>query len=109
MIVMRNASNGSLKKNLPKIIKRNWQFKLRSIYDIICGLERIHQQKLIHCDLHDGNILRGKGDNNSSYSFNISDLGLTRPVEYFQSLSDDDKIYGRLPFIAPEILRYKAY
>ena len=38
----------------------------------------------------------------------ISDLGLCKPVEYFQNSKKDD-IYGVLPFVAPEILRGKPY
>ncbi|CAI2176920.1 18791_t:CDS:1, partial [Funneliformis geosporum] len=38
----------------------------------------------------------------------ISDLGLCKPVEYFQS-SKNDEIYGVLPFVAPEVLRGQPY
>src|SRR6266542_2896311 len=38
-----------------------------------------------------------------------SDLGLCKPVQYFQSLSRKNDIYGVLPFVAPEILRGKPY
>src|ERR1044071_5783028 len=41
----------------------------------------------------------------------ISDLGLCKPVENFQSSSSSKKndIYGVLPFVAPEVLRGKHY
>ncbi|CAI2191008.1 17916_t:CDS:2, partial [Funneliformis geosporum] len=38
----------------------------------------------------------------------ISDLGLCKPVEYFQSSKNND-IYGVLPFVAPEVLRGQPY
>jgi len=69
---MKYSKNGSLKKNLPVIIKFKWISKLFKLKSIISGLDKIHQQKLIHCDFHHGNIL-------SPYSSNIlsiSDLGL---------------------------------
>src|ERR1043165_5751651 len=75
-------------------------FKLR---DIISGLNTIHQKQLIHCDFHHGNIL------SQEYFMFISDLGLCKPVEYFQHSKKDDNIYGVLPFVAPEILRGKSY
>ena len=101
---MSYAKDSSLKKSLPKIIKDKWIVKLKKLESIIKGLNIIHQQKVIHCDFHHGNIL-------SSYSnsiLSISDLGLCKPVEYFQSEFKDD-IYGVLPFIAPEVLRGKPY
>src|SRR5262245_57775036 len=104
MIIMSYAKNGSLKKILPKIIKDKWIIKLKKLESIISGLNVIHQQKMIHCDFHHGNIL-------SSYShsvLSISDLGLCKPMEYFKSTKKDD-IYGVLPFVAPEVLRGKPY
>src|ERR1043165_7545589 len=104
MIVMSYAKNGSLKKSLPNIINDKWIIKLLKLQSIIKGLNIIHQQNIIHCDFHHGNIL-------SSYSnsvLSISDLGLCKPVEYFQ-LEFKGDIYGVLPFVAPEVLRGKPY
>jgi serine/threonine protein kinase len=67
------------------------------LYKIISGLNMIHEQNLIHCDFHDGNIL--------NYNVNgicISDLGLCQPVKSFLKQHD---IYGVIPFMAPEVLR----
>ena len=54
---MYYASDGNLRKFLLKIIKMSWSYKLNKLYAIINGLNGIHQQNLIHCDIHDGNIL----------------------------------------------------
>ncbi len=91
---MKYAEDGSLRKNLQNIVK------LRKLYQIIDGLENIHQQKFIHCNLHHNNILCSYGD------IFISDL---ESVKYFQSIFTKEDIYGILPFIAPEILRGKPY
>ena len=85
MIVMEYAENGSLKKNLQNIVKEEWIVKLRKLKEIISELETIHQQKLIHCDFHHGNIL------NRKYSLSISDLGLCKPTEYFESRKEANK------------------
>src|ERR1044072_3421980 len=103
MIVMRYAENGSLRKNLKDIVKDRWINKLIKLKDIISGLNTIHQKQLIHCDFHHGNVL------SQEYFMFISDLGLCKPVEYFQHSKKDDNIYGVLPFVAPEILRGKPY
>ncbi|POG81950.1 hypothetical protein GLOIN_2v1503944, partial [Rhizophagus irregularis DAOM 181602=DAOM 197198] len=40
----------------------------------------------------------------------IIDLGLCKPINNLQdSDKKDDNIYGVLPYMAPEILRYKPY
>ena len=69
---MYHAKNGSLKKDLLNIIKDKWVVKLSKLKSIICGLNIIHQQKMIHCDFHHGNILNSY----SNHILSISDLGL---------------------------------
>ncbi|CAI2194322.1 18106_t:CDS:1, partial [Funneliformis geosporum] len=67
-------------------------------------LDEIHQIKLIHCDLHHGNILKLKAN-----ILSISDLGLCKPIEYFQSSCKKNEIYSVLPFVTPEVLRGQPY
>ncbi len=100
---MKYAKDSSLRKNLQNINEEKWIEKLMKLHNIIRGLETIHQQKFVHCDFHHGNILDQK------YFLSISDLGLCKPVEYFQSNSKKNDIYGVLPFVAPEVLRGKPY
>src|SRR6266498_5961656 len=85
MIVMEYAENGSLRRNLQNIVKEKWIVKLRKLQEIISGLEIIHQQNLIHCDFYHSNIL------NQTYSLSISDLGLCKPVKYFESRKEANK------------------
>ncbi|RIA88327.1 hypothetical protein C1645_775167, partial [Glomus cerebriforme] len=54
---MSYAKEGSLRKCLSNIVKFKWQYKLRLLKNIILGLKIIHELNLVHCDLHDGNIL----------------------------------------------------
>ena len=82
---MEYAENGSLRRNLQDIVKKKWIVKLNKLQEIINGLEIIHQQNLIHCDFHHGNIL------NQKHSLSISDLGLCKPVEYFESRKEANK------------------
>jgi len=103
MIVMKYAKNSNLGKNLLNVVKSRWISKLLILNNIISGLNEIHQQNLIHCDFHNGNILNIK-----KMLFSISDLGLCKPIEYFQSVKKND-IYGVLPFVAPEVLRSQPY
>ncbi|CAB4474409.1 unnamed protein product [Rhizophagus irregularis] len=114
IVIMNYANKGNLRGNLTKVVKYNWKQKLFMLYKIISGIYEMHNQKLIHCDLHDGNILNhnnkmngveGKNEINCDLIF-VSDLGLCQPVK--SSLKKGD-IYGVIPFIAPEILRGKHY
>ncbi len=63
------------------------------------GLGFIHANDLIHRDFHVGNILQ---DGTRTF---ISDYGLCKPANE----SNDKKIYGVMPYIAPEILHKKPY
>ncbi|PKY50234.1 kinase-like protein, partial [Rhizophagus irregularis] len=69
----------------------------------------IHENNLIHCDFHDGNILN-HNDKNKDKIY-ISDLGLCQPVKSFLKKYDiyGYDIYGVMPFMAPEVLRGKSY
>jgi serine/threonine protein kinase len=101
MVIMDYANNGNLRRNLTRINKSTWNQKVIMLYEIISGLKDIHNQNLIHCDFHDGNIL-----NHNESKIYISDLGLCKLVKSF--LKEND-IFGVMPFIAPEVLRGKSY
>ncbi|PKY58840.1 kinase-like protein, partial [Rhizophagus irregularis] len=94
MVVIDYANKGDLRGNLPRIIKSGWNKKLYMLYSIISGLNIIHEQNLIHCDFHDGNIL-----NHNESKIYVSDLGLCQPVKSFLK---EHNIYGVVPFMAPE-------
>ena len=99
MAVMDYANEGNLRECLTKIIEKNWKQRLEMLYRIIKGLDEIHKRKLIHRDLHDGNILNH--NDNQEYEIFISDLGLCCPI---QSFLKKDSIYGVVPFMAPEVI-----
>ncbi|RGB30843.1 kinase-like domain-containing protein [Rhizophagus diaphanus] len=75
--------------------------------NIIEGLKEIHQKRMVHRDFHIGNILINNNDtwNNIPMNICISDMGLCGEV----SNKDETKIYGVMPYVAPEVLRGKPY
>ena len=79
--------------------KLTWKERIPIFYDIIIALEHIHKEKAIHRDLHSGNILYSQ----SSQVFSISDLGFCGPAD-----KSSTKIYGNLPYIAPEVIAGKG-
>ncbi|CAB5393786.1 unnamed protein product [Rhizophagus irregularis] len=93
-----NINNYWIKKNY-KIFK--WKYKIQTLCDIIKGLKEIHQKHMVHCDFHTGNILYNTL-RNKTY---ISDMGLCGEIGNI----DETKIYGVMPYVAPEVLRGKPY
>ncbi|RHZ78870.1 hypothetical protein Glove_155g95 [Diversispora epigaea] len=84
---------------------QNYTTLLLWIY-LMC-LERSHQKNLVHCDLHSGNILIDLNfDLFDSDSDLRIDLGL-RKLENNLILNSNknNKIYGSIPYIPPEVLR----
>ena len=105
-MVMNYAENGSLRHHLNNSFNSmDWNKKLHNLYQIARGLKEIHDNKLIHHDFHCGNILNGY---NHAYIY-ITDLGLCQPANAKPSQSNNKKIYGVLPYVAPEVLRGKEY
>src|ERR1044071_1211490 len=98
------------KYDLKHYIKENfytiqWNEKLKILEGIINGLEHIHDQEIIHRDFHSGNILC-----ENEYDIVISDLGLSKSSKSSTaSTTDDDKIYGVIAYVAPEIFRGEKY
>ncbi|CAB5363154.1 unnamed protein product [Rhizophagus irregularis] len=106
IIVMSYAKKGSLRKCLSDVIKFKWQVKLQLLKKIILALKVIHESNLTHGDFHDGNILMSDNYN----EIFIIDLGLCKPINNSRdSDNNDNKIYGVLPYMAPEILRNNPY
>ncbi|CAB5370435.1 unnamed protein product [Rhizophagus irregularis] len=107
IIVFKYAKKGNFNNWINKNYECfNWYDKLSVLDNIICGLEEIHQKKYIHRDFHTGNILflREKIYNFGN-SISISDMGLFGEV----GNEDETKIYGVMPYVAPEVLRGKIY
>ncbi|CAB4420285.1 unnamed protein product [Rhizophagus irregularis] len=104
MMVME-LKNGSLRQCLNNnFISLDWNQKLWSLDCIVLGLRDIHNKGLIHQDFHCGNILSDFGRD----AF-ITDLGLCQPANIKSSQNSNKKIYGVLPYVAPEVLRGKEY
>jgi len=99
------VKNNHKKLTSPNYKKLNSEDKLGKLFSIAQGLEWIHHGGLVHRDLHSGNILNKICNNRGDTMGNITDLGLCRPANE----KDDKKIFGVLPYIAPEVLRGGFY
>ncbi|CAB4418665.1 unnamed protein product [Rhizophagus irregularis] len=104
-IMVMKLINGNLRQYLNNnFISLSWKKKLGYLIDIAHGLGDIHNKGLIHRDFHCGNIL--SDFNTIAY---ITDLGLCQPANVKSSQNSNKKIYGILPYVAPEVLRGKEY
>ncbi|GBB92334.1 hypothetical protein RclHR1_00020037 [Rhizophagus clarus] len=100
MLVMMRA-DFDLRKYLQQNYNQlTWKEKIRIIYEITSALYFIHKEKVIHRDLHSGNILYSQFND----SWCISDLGFCGPAD-----KSSKSIYGNLPYIAPEVINGKGY
>src|SRR5215213_2421606 len=106
VFVMRYAAEGDFKKYLKSNYARQkgWNNKIKKLYNIISGLNTLHQEKLIHSDFHSGNILYFEYLSEAM----ITDLGLSGPADQ-ETSSKNDIVVGVLPYIAPEVLNKKPY
>ncbi|GES84225.1 kinase-like domain-containing protein [Rhizophagus clarus] len=78
----------------------SWKEIIKITQDIIYALLRIHEENVIHKNLHSRNILFLKNKN----QWHIGDLGFCGPAD--KTL---DNIYGTLPYVAPEVIAGKEH
>ena len=98
LIVTQYMEDGNLWQYLKNnTSEMNWGDRLWRLWTLSYGLKIIHKRGLIHRDFHSGNIL------NNGYYIYITDLGLCRHADE----KSTNKLYGILPYLAPELLRKK--
>jgi serine/threonine protein kinase len=106
MMIIQFANKGSLRNSLSKNFNNvMWKDKIRLLYHSSSDLDSLHKLGYFHKDFHSGNILQIKDTRNNNNSY-ISDFGLSGPTNEQKS---DDKVYGVMPYIAPEVLNGEPY
>ncbi|GBC46116.2 kinase-like domain-containing protein [Rhizophagus irregularis DAOM 181602=DAOM 197198] len=105
ILVLEYASHGSLRKFLDKYNKYLiTTYKIQILKNIAEGLKEIHSKNIIHQDIHSENILTKDFDR-----VKITDLGSSKFVNQVNDKEKEKKVYGILPYIAPEVLRGQQY
>ncbi|RHZ78832.1 hypothetical protein Glove_155g70 [Diversispora epigaea] len=103
-IIVMELSNDDLHNFLSKNFwDLGWETKIDIVFSIARGLEILHSENLVHCDLHSKNILH------------LTELGLLSFIgldlcklenDLILNANDkNNKIYGLIPYIPPEVLR----
>ncbi|RHZ85681.1 hypothetical protein Glove_63g25 [Diversispora epigaea] len=101
MMVMQYALEGSLRKMLNNKFKElSWHDKISILLHIAEGLSEMHKNHFVHKDFHSGNIV-----NDNLTKPYITDFGLCEQI--FEK--NPGKIYGVIPFLAPETLSGGKY
>ncbi|RHZ75535.1 hypothetical protein Glove_213g42 [Diversispora epigaea] len=102
--ILEYAKDGDLHHFLNKNFAQiTWGKKIRFLRSIVGGIRRIHKKKILHRDLHSGNIL-------VDYKYPIvSDLGFSQPATIKSNLSGKSQIYGIIPYMAPELFKGRPY
>jgi len=104
VMVMEYMKGGNLRQHLQKKSKElSLEDKISGLIDIFQGLSVIHNKGLVHKDFHPGNIFL-LNDFHSSVC--VADFGLSRPAN---EEVKETKIYGVLPYVAPEVLMGEPY
>ncbi|WNE41206.1 MAG: Serine/threonine-protein kinase PknD [Mycoplasmataceae bacterium] len=101
VMVMEYVREGDLRNYLKSDIKLKLGDKLKKIVEIASGLVEIHEKGLVHKDFHSGNILKKANE-----CF-ITDLGQCEWKAEQQE--NNDKFFGVLPYVAPEVLQGSKY
>ncbi|UZO09627.1 uncharacterized protein OCT59_029842 [Rhizophagus irregularis] len=107
IMVLQYAEGGDFNKWINKNYENfDWINRIKVLNNIINGLKEIHQKKKVRHDFHTGNILFLFTSTSDICDYTrISDMGLCEEVDNV----DEEKIYGVMPYVAPEVLRGKLY
>jgi serine/threonine protein kinase len=102
MMIIQFADKGNLRSILSSNFNNiMWEDKILYLEGMLVDIRSLHKLGCCHKDFHSGNILKV-----GIYSPYISDFGLSGPANEQKS---DDKVYGVMPYIAPEVLNGEPY
>lgn len=86
-----------------------WILRLKILKEVCCGLDFLHNNGIIHCDLKAGNIFIGE-NGNGGYVAKLGDFGTARfdfeqfSVSVLPSTADDQSLMCTAAYTAPELL-----
>jgi serine/threonine protein kinase len=94
---MQYADGGDLRKYLQQnFATLTWDNKFKLAYQIAKGIKYLHEENILHRDLHSKNIVIHEGE------AKIIDLGIAKSIETETNLHSG--IFGMIAYIDPKIL-----
>ncbi|RHZ88747.1 hypothetical protein Glove_21g82 [Diversispora epigaea] len=107
MMVLQYMRDGNLRDYLKNHFDNiDWNYKLFNLSYLAEGFDKLHALDILHGDFHPGNILSKNFKFKALYT---SDFGLSKIVGQNSENSNNRKIFGVLPYIAPEVLCGEEY
>ncbi|CAI2164471.1 8381_t:CDS:2 [Funneliformis geosporum] len=109
-LVLEYADCGTLNDYLKKYFSNlNWDDKYQLAFQLSSAVEYLHEEDIIHRDLHAGNILLHRNQ------IKLADFGLSRKVTEDKSNTASNascytqKLFGVVPYLDPKRLRDNDY
>ncbi|GBC00447.1 hypothetical protein RclHR1_03860012 [Rhizophagus clarus] len=101
-LVMEYADGGSLSNYLKENYKKlTWEVKLKLAYQLTNAVLCLHDEDIIHRDLHSNNVLVNQN------IIKLADFGLSRRIEASTKMKRD--LFGVVPYVDPKKFSDRSY